>query len=543
MTGRRSNTGEHRSRLQRTLGPMEAESTPAPAAPEAPSPWRAFALGVVLASAAGVLDFIAFPGIGVWPLAFFALVPLFFALRLQRDGPRRGLRTALLGVLFGLVGNLGGFYWLVPMLEDFSGFSFIFCLFFAAVVCLFQGGMLALFAVLWARGTRAGWPSLLVAPAAFAAAEHIWPLLFPYYHGNHLHDVALLVQIADLGGPILVTALVVVVNAAVYEALAGWTERRTVKWRPLAVAAVLLGATIVYGALRIAEVEARMAEAETITVGTVQVSMGIFAKRQDPGEGLRRHIEDSVRVSESHELDLLIWPESAYTWFLPEGIENVKRLVSGPLDVPLLFGGLQLRTDEEGEERRYNTAFMTDGSGDVLGTYDKTYLLAFGEYLPFGDVFPVLYDWSPNSGRFTPGDHVRPLEWGDVRITALVCYEDILPAFANRAVREGNPHLLVNLTNDAWFGETTAPWQHLALAKMRAVEHHRYLVRSTNSGVSAIVDPLGRTVVASGVFTREQVVGDVQLLTGWTPYQTVGNWPGWLGLFAAAIFVFRRRGG
>ena len=275
----------------------------------------------------------------------------------------------------------------------------------------------------------------------------------------------------------------------------------------------------------------------------VQVNMGIFEKREEPFEGHRRHLRQSQLLERNHpDLDLLVWPESAYTFFIPEHMTNVKERVLGPVSTPTIFGGLTRRRGED-RMRAYNTAYLADGDGEVLGTYDKTYLLMFGEYLPFGETFPVLYEYSPNSGRFTPGDHVRPLtlphpEHADIRMSTLVCYEDVLPRFTRSAVREGNPHLLVNVTNDSWFGDTQEPWVHLALAKFRAVEHHRALVRSTNSGVSAFVDPVGRVLDTIGVEEQGQSTAVLPLLEGWTPYQTVGDWPGFVGFGLALWFGF-----
>lgn len=507
-----------------------------------------FGLCALLAVLSGVLDFVAFPGFGVWPLAFVALVPLLFALEAQRASERRVL---LLGLLFGLVANLGGFYWLVEMLQNFSGFPSALCLVLAALVCSYQGAMLALFCWLWSRGTQRGWPSLLVAPAAFAAAELVWPLLFPYYHGAHLHDVPWLVQSAELGGPMLLTGLVVLANATIHQAAAALLNKSPFPRISVAAAALVMASALAFGAVRLGQVRSRMAGAESRTVGLVQVSMGIFAKRQNPGEGLRRHIADSLALQERGDLDLLVWPESAYTWLLPPGTENVKQLVMGSVGVPLLFGGLRREfaeadsagaaSGEAPQAHLYNTAFLTDGAGNIQGRYDKTFLLAFGEYIPFGETFPWFYDLSPHTGHFTPGSHTRPLAWGDHRVTALICYEDIVPRFTRKAVAEGDPHLLVSIANDAWFGDTSAPWQHLALAKLRAVEHRRYLVRATNSGVSAIVDATGHATHVSGVFTREALRGTVKLMNGWTLYQSVGDWPGYLGLVFALWAAFRRR--
>ena len=495
-----------------------------------------------MAAIAGALDFIAFPGIGVWPLAFVALVPLFFALDRTRNGiPLRERDAVLSGIVFGFVGNVGGFYWLIGMLEDFSGFPYVVCVFFGSLVCLYQGGMLAAFAWLWFRAKERGWPKALMAAAAIAGVEGVWPLLFPYYHGNHLHNVPSLVQIADLGGPMLVSALVASVNVGVYALVRPLIYRQPVRWLVVGGPCFALACTWAYGTWRMTEIDREMASAPRRTVGMVQVSMGIFEKRADPREGLRRHVEDSVALSEQTDLDLLLWPESAFTWFLPDDVTNVRSFIPGPEGVPLLFGGLQ-RREQNGTTRSFNTAFLADASGRVLGTYDKTFLLAFGEYLPLGETLPILYEWSPHSGRFSPGDHVRPIEWDGFKITVLICYEDIIPSFARHAVNEGKPDLLVNLTNDAWFGDSTAPWQHLALAQMRAIEHRRYFVRSTNSGVSAVIDPIGRIVTQSGVLTREQLHAEVGMLGGSTIYQTVGDWPAWAGLLVVpAAFIRRKR--
>ena len=536
MTRSKRRSGTERRRGKKgTKKPAERK----PAEKASPPPSRpSFALSLLLVSLSGCLYFLAFPGFDLWPLAFVALVPLFVAL--DARPPHRTKRAVLLGIVFGLVTNLGGYYWLVGMLQDFSGFPFLLCLLFAIILCTYQGGLLAVFAWLYHRASGRGWQAILVAPLAFGAAELVYPLLFQSYYAAHFHDLPAMIQVVDLGGPILLSMIAVAVNAAVYQVGRALWRRSRPPWKGPAVAVGLLAATLIYGAVRIPQVDARAAESPELTVGMVQVSMGIFAKRENPREGLERHIGQSLELERGEQIDLLVWPESAYTYFLPEGVTNVRDWVMGPLETPILFGGLARRT-VDGEERHYNTAFLVDETGEIQGTYDKTYLLAFGEYLPFGDTFPILYDWSPHSGRFTPGSHVRPLHLGDYRISALVCYEDIIPGFVREAVEEGDPHLLVNMTNDAWFGDTSEPWQHLALAKFRAVEHHRYLVRSTNSGVSAIIDPVGRTVGEIGVMERGNLHGDVRMMTGWTPYQTLGAWPAWLALAGILVLAFWKR--
>jgi apolipoprotein N-acyltransferase len=189
----------------------------------------------------------------------------------------------------------------------------------------------------------------------------------------------------------------------------------------------------------------------------------------------------------------------------------------------------------------YNSALLSNAGGEICATcrYDKRYLLAFGEYLPFGETFPILYEWSPNSGRFSPGTTYHPLPLGEHDVAVFICYEDILAGFVNRIVRTKSPDLLVNMTNDAWFGDTAEPWIHFALAKFRAVEHRRYLVRSTNSGVSGFVDPVGRTLRHGGTFREEAFAEQIAWMRATTPFQLVGQTPWWLVaalVFAAGFF-------
>jgi apolipoprotein N-acyltransferase len=183
----------------------------------------------------------------------------------------------------------------------------------------------------------------------------------------------------------------------------------------------------------------------------------------------------------------------------------------------------------------FNSAMLTDRSGKLLGRYDKHVLLAFGEYLPFGDTFPVLYRWSPNTGKFTPGRTYDPLRLDDHAIATCICYDDIFPGFMISVVTSGPTDLLVNLTNDAWFGDTTEPWIHLALAQFRAIEHRRYFVRSTNSGVSAFIDPVGRVIAHTDTFQAQSLAQEIAWLHGRTPYELWGDIPWWL--ISLAIFA------
>jgi apolipoprotein N-acyltransferase len=505
-----------------------------------PQELRRAAVLAGLAVLSGTLYFLGFAGFNQWYLAFFAYVP--FAQMLRRAETGKGAFWA--GWLMGMVTHLGGYYWIPGTITEFGGFPFPLALLMDVALCSWGGFSFALLAWGLKRWWMAGgkpFPSLTV---AVVFVEFAYPLLFPSYLANSFWQVPVLIQICDLGGTLLLTAVTVTVSTALYLLLRHFVAKEPFPRLAAAVAVALALATVAYGFVRIDQIDEQQASATALRIGLVQANMGTYQKRSEPEEGHRRHVADSLKL-EREGVDLLIWPESAYLQSLPATPgANVfaqvmqRRDLPDAVHTPLLFGALRLERSED-RTRAYNTAFLVDGQGNVQGTYDKTYLLAFGEYLPFGETFPWLYDVSPHSGRFTPGSRLESLPFGGFRIGVLICYEDVLPGFTRKLVRASQPNLLVNLTNDAWFGKTTEPEIHLALSVFRAVEHRRWLVRSTNSGISAVVDPVGRVVARTGLVTRETLRATVRWLSGTTLYAIVGDWPGWLALAAVAWAFYR----
>ena len=496
---------------------------------------RAAALCAILS---GFLYFLAFPGVDAWPLAFVAFVPLIVALRGQ--APRR---AAWIGWLAGFTMTMVGFYWLLEMLQTFSGFGLPLCILFMAILCAYQAGRIAVLGYLSARAEKNGWPSGLAFALGFVASEQAYPLLFPWSYAATVHQVPALVQLAELGGPILVALPLVAVNLALAELVLARREGRPFRRRLVGALAAAPLVSALYGAVRIGGVDARVDAAPKGRVGLVQANMSLFGKRKEKAEGLRRHLRLTQELRKGGELDLVVWSETSVMGAVEEhAIETAfPERFSREIGVPALFGGVLVRpVADEREFVFFNSAILTDAAGDVKGRYDKQFLLAFGEYLPFGDSLPVLYKYSPNSSRFSPGTSLQPLADGKHEIATFICYEDIVPSFVNSIVRNGEPDLLANLTNDAWFGDTTEPWIHLSLAKLRAVEHRRYFVRSTNSGVSAIIDPVGRVVAHTDTFQARALAGTIAWLKGRTVYELLGDAPFWLVTLGALYAAFRK---
>lgn len=550
---------------QEIEGPSKAAADEPPRGNEPQAePWQSVPLwsrrariyGLLAFSA--VLMFLGFAGFAIWPLGFVAMLPALFVLdpRETRGGfdrpgfDRRGGRTFFVRALFfGTVAYTGGFYWIEYTLRLFSGFPIYLSSAFSTIFWAFQGLQFVLMLWVFRHGRRNGWPAALALPAGYLAAEHAFPMLFEHYYGSALLSVPQLVQVAELGGPELTTLVTMLPAGAIYDVLSAWSRNERLPRVEPAVAAGYLVFVVGFGVWRIGSIEARMEAAPAMTVGVVQPNLGLFERMEDPRESLRAEVRASRELEAEAHPDIIVWPESSVQFWLDD-VRNVRRSVLPGITTPVLFGGI--RHGEEngrGARREHNTAFLTDRDGDVIGTYDKTYLLAFGEYLPFGDTFPVLYDISANSGRFSPGTSVHPLELplegGDrpasVRIATLICYEDIVSSFVRRAVAEGDPHILINMTVDTWFGDTHEPHVHLGLASFRAIEHRRFLVRATNSGISAVVDALGRIQHQTPVFTRTTFHHEVRLLSGTTTlYELLGHWPGYVAI-ALSIFVVTRR--
>lgn len=529
----------------------EDEERPEPAAeeaaPETPAPSpekqgffpvnRRLAHGLALLS--GFLYFLAFPGMDLWPLAFVAFAPLLIALRGQ--SAKTGLAV---GWTAGFTMTMCGFYWLLEMLKTFSGFPIALCLVFMSILCAYQAGRIAMHGWLAARAGERGYPPGLAFAGAFVASELLFPLLFPWAYAATVHQVPALLQLAELVGPIGVGLVLVAANLAVAELAIAKLEARAPRWRVAGALAVVPLVALIYGLIRIPMVDAATAQAPKARVGIVQANMSLMGKRRDKHEGLRRHLDLTRELQAGGKLDLVVWSETSV--MAPQDEELAPALYrsqfTASLGAPAIFGAVLVRRVEDARGYvLFNSALLSDGKGEVTGRYDKQFLLAFGEYLPFGEQFPKLYEISRNSGRFTPGKTLAPLTLGNYGVATFICYEDISASFVRSIVKTGPTDLLVNITNDAWFGDTTEPWIHLALAKLRAIEHRRFLVRSTNSGVSAFVDPVGRVVKHTGTFRKEAIAAEVAWLRPTTVYGLAGDALWWLVSAAALVCAFRRR--
>ena len=382
----------------------------------------------------------------------------------------------LLGLIAGTTTAVAGFAWLMPMLLRFSGFPAPICAAILLVLGIWQGGRMAFSAWLFARAERNGWGIPLAWPLALVAGEALYPLLFPWYFGCSLVPASLLAQCSDLGGPMLLSAVLALANATI----ALWMVKRFPRpWAPTFACCAALVASLTYGWWRSHRVDALVASAPVTTVGLVQGAIAMDIQGQAAYRDAFQRQASASRDLVAKGASWLVWSESAFLYPVPE--DDADRFLydglTRSLGRPAILGALVYRDGARGEQT-YNSALVTNGEGRLQGRYDKHYLLAFGEYLPLGETFPILHKWSPASGRISAGSGFQQLSIDGHPIAILICYEDILPGFVLDAVRATSPSMLVDITNDAWFGETSEPELHLALSRLRAIEHRTFLVRA-----------------------------------------------------------------
>jgi apolipoprotein N-acyltransferase len=516
-------------------------------------------LGLSLLSA--VLLFSSVPTFGLWPLMWVALVPQ-MVVALAAPTPRRAF---FWGWLTGFVANAVAFYWMDGLLERFGHMSPIEALPIVGLLVGYQGLAFAFFS--WGVRRvrdRTGLPLTLLAPLVMVTIEMAMPQIFPYYLAISQAFVPVIIQIADVTGPLGVTALMLAWNGAVLD---GWFLRKQRKraLRGIAIVAALVVADLGYGAIRLREVDARRAAAPKVRTGVVQANVGIIEK-WDPRAFARLlavHQSESAALARAGA-ELMVWPESSYPYALPRPPHALAqdfpaddgRRVRRGFDTPLLFGAVSRAAGSDrktGKDRYpYNTAFMMDGAGNFTGSYDKVFLMLFGEYIPFYDLIPWFTKIFPEASNFSRGTDpaMFPLEVAGrkYQLGPLICYEDILPGFARRAAKLG-PNAFINITNDAWFGRTAEPVQHLALAVFRSVEHRLEMIRAVNTGVSAHVDAAGRVLVQTPSVDPDELpppsphtlLVDLAMLPGGGLYRHIGDTFGFLCLAALALIVARVR--
>jgi len=508
------------------------------------------ALGLVTVS--GCLWFLAVTPFDLSALAWVAAVPMLFAV----DRAPTFKRALFLGWWAGVIETGGGFYWLIDVMQRFAEFPWIAAALVFLVFCAARALIFLLFtAIVCGVRRRRRVPMTWLAPMAMVSSELVVPQLFPCGQWISQAWNPHVIQIAELTGPLGVTALLMLVNGALYDLT---VDGRAARYHAVAAAAVL-AAALIFGAVRMRQVDDIVAQAPRLKIGLVQPNFAYTVEGEfSRDEALRQlaALQAESRRLQQAGAQLLVWSEGAYPVTLPRNFiadfaPEYLGMIRRGFDVPVVIGADMY---DPTREDAFNSAILLDGNGRMAGRYDKVRLLAFGEYIPGIETFPWLRKFlPPGTGRFTAGKGPGVLTLQEPggrtwNLGPVICYEDILQGFL-RGVGQLRPNLLVNLTSDSWFGADTEPWEHLALAVFASVELRVGMVRAVNSGVSAYIDPNGRLLqktYADDPYRQPHAEDGMMVAAPWmaggrTPFVAVGNLFAYLCMAATLILPWLSR--
>jgi apolipoprotein N-acyltransferase len=501
--------------------------------------------GRLLAAAlSGVLIFLSFPKFGNGLIAWFALVPLFYALK--NGTPSTGFKS---GFVAGLIAHTAIFYWIALVAVQYGRLP----LYAGVFVMLLLSAYLSLYTAFFGAGIvflQKRWNnSFLIAPLLWTTLEFVRSRIFTGFPWENLAYSQYLnkniIQLADITGTYGISFLIVLVNLAVFETLhQGIKNRRTAAKILLTLAGVLI--VIFYGYFRISEIEKLLVRAPSTEIALIQGNIDQCRKWDPLYQNETIDTYESLSISSGLKRGgILVWPETAAPFFFEQPGLLQKRLIhlARTSGCSLLFGSP--RYEEDGAQIFYrNSAYLIEPDGIVSGRYDKVHLVPYGEYVPLKNLFPFINKFVAGIGDFRPGNGFVPLLNGNRRLGILICYEAIFPEAA-RAYKRRGADFLINITNDAWFGTSSAPYQHLSMTVFRAVETRLYLVRAANTGISAFIDPLGSIRKQSSLFSRTFLRDEVKYLDKRTFYAAYGDIFVCLSLVLLVAYelIYRRRTG
>jgi apolipoprotein N-acyltransferase len=508
--------------------------------------WRTLA-----SCASGVLLSACFPRIGWTPAVWICFLPLFWAVQGQPAG-----RAFRIGFICGIAHFVTLLSWLNYTLVYYghipapAGWGIVLLLvcylsLFIAVFAWWASRCLCL-SLAWRFSIPVVWVALEFARSTLLSGFP-WELL-----GNSLYRHLGIIQIADWFGVYGISFVVVLVNVAVYELMTLVMQHPTQTQRRDSFALMLTAVVVVvhvmaYGQWKIQSIQEEIDDAPAIDAMVVQGNIDQSIK-WDPAHQ-QSTLEKYLRLSQqglaespsASRPDLVVWPETAAPFYMGRNIGMTLLLKDGIRKNGAWFlVGSPYVESENGANAYYNSAFLFDPEGMVQGRYDKAHLVPFGEYVPFQKWMPFIGKLVEEVGDFREGVPGRTLAWEGHRLGVLICYEQIFPDLARLASRNG-ADVLISMTNDAWYGNTAAPYQHFSMAVFRAIENRRSIIRAANTGISGFIDPIGRMTHTTALFEDAVSRQEIPLYSMKTIYTSSGDWFAWTCVFFAVVLAIFKK--
>lgn len=488
---------------------------------------------LLLALLSGLLLTASFPPGRFAFLAWFALVPLLRSLEKAR--PSLAFR---LGLAAGLAHSLTLIYWVIIVMGHYGhlplpvsvSILILFSLYLSVYPAVFAWGCSYIANSFLGSFKVAGLWVALEYVRANILTGFPWCLLG---HSQYLNLEA--IQVADLVGAYGTSFVIVLTSALIHGVL---LERNPGRWKleaPLAL--MLLALALGYGVYRLPDSSPSQGSLKVaIAQGNIDQSLKWNPIYQEKTVRIYRTL--TLR-SQPFGPDLVVWPETALPLFFQDGEPLAQSVLHTAREAGthLIFGSPAYRR-ENGSVSFFNRAYLASPQGKILAFYDKVHLVPFGEYVPMKRLLPFVQRLVVSAGDFLPGENVAPLPLPRAPAGVLICFESIFPELG-REMTEKGAALLVNLTNDAWYGMSSAPFQHFAMAVFRAVENRRPVVRAANTGISAFILPSGKILGQSDLFTEALLTGEIPLPDSRrTLYTRYGDWFALLLTILSAVNIF-----
>jgi apolipoprotein N-acyltransferase len=413
----------------------------------------------------------------------------------------------------------------------------------AALLAFYMAAYIAVTGAIGATFTRHfGVRGLCLVPVVWVATEYLRGIVlggFPWIPlGNTMVTVLPIAQLASAFGVFGLSMFVAFVNV-------GFAVAALVSGRARVIAAgstlAAIAAISIWGGMRLSS--QALTSGAPIKIGLIQGNIAQTDKWNPARAGmiLDRYLRLTQQAADNGA-QFIMWPESSTPFYFEDDPSGtiVRRLVRG-LGRPLLLGSDEF--EQADPVRHYNSAFMLDTGGATAAVYRKIHLVPFGEYVPFQRLLFFVGPLVDAVAAFSRGTRVTMLPVEGHMVSTAICYEVTYPALAREAVRQGS-EMLTTITNDAWYGESSAAFQHFEMAAMRAIEQGRYLARAANTGISGIIDPYGRVLVRTNLFETVAVVGEARFVQARTVYSRIGDVVAHLSIavtIAALVLVHWRR--
>jgi apolipoprotein N-acyltransferase len=484
----------------------------------------------------GVLLFLSFPIFDLGFLVWVSLVPLIYFIK------KENLPFSLLqGFIAGVIFYFTSLPWIAQVMNTYGNLnlvlSYLILLLLVVYLALYIGFFTLILSFLFRKYKE---KALLLAPFIWVTLEYAKNYLlsgFPWILlGYSQHAYLPLIQISDIFGVYGVSFLIIVINSLIVCCLKqGFKKKLTTIYSISAL--ILIVASIFYGFIKLKE---SSQTGEAIDVAIVQGNVPQSEKLDF--QFVRKIFQDHFRMTYEASKKkgmLVIWSESAVPLmfnYSPAYQAAMRELTQGE-EIYLLFGTVDKRMDKSSNKAQYfNSVFLLNPSGELIGYYDKIHLVPFSEYVPLKRVLFFINKLIPGDSDFTPGKHYTVLKYKDIPFSVPICYEVIFPEINRRFVHRG-AEFIVTITNDAWFGRSSAPYQHFNMAIFRAIENRRWLARAANTGISGVVDPYGRVIEASEIFVQKVINSKIYSNNTASIYTRWGDILPWIAIVMTCTFL------